>query len=31
MEYGKPFISFYDMEAVKYVDKVEFCIVASLT
>jgi len=31
MECGKLFISFYDIEAVKCVDKVEFCIVVSLT
>jgi len=31
MECGKLFISFYNTKAVKYVDKVKFYIVASLT
>jgi len=31
MECSELFISFYNIETVKYVDKVEFCIVASLT
>jgi len=31
MEYSKLFISFYNIEAVKYIDKVEFRIVISLT
>jgi len=31
MKYSKLFISFYNMEAVKYMDKVKFCIVVSLT
>jgi len=31
MEYSKLFISFYNTEAVKYVNKVKFCIVVSLT
>jgi len=31
MECYKPFISFYNIEAVKCIDKVKFYIVASLT
>jgi len=31
MEYSKLFISFYNIEAVKCINKVKFYIVASLT
>jgi hypothetical protein len=30
MEYGKLFISFYNIEAVKYIDNIEFYIDAGL-
>jgi hypothetical protein len=30
MEYSKLFVSFYNIEAVKYIDNIKFCINAGL-